>query len=251
MVVQAGASAWRNLRQMNPELLSASQLPREARGTWGWDSCFNTQDLEYSANGLAAVWRQRQQEPGDVGPRLWVPVQSRARLHSGDFRWNFLVKNMAGAQLGVGFMLDWTVGPDWGFFGYLGSSSSAWAYDPSSGDVVLATRSIEGGLPTFPSGEGVVTVEAHLPRQADGLARFLVNGVASGAVWLPPGAVLVPAACFLEVGQQVTLGPLKRPALDISTWLRGEDSSEPLTVPVPMKRGFLARLKGKLLGLGS
>ena len=239
---------WRNRQQMNPELLSASQLPREARGAWGWDGCFNTQDLEYSANGLGVTWRRRDEEPGDVGPRLWVPVQSRARLHSGDFCWDFSVQEMGGAQIGVGFMLDWTVGPDWGFFGYLGSSSSAWAYDPSTGDVVLATRSIEGGLPTFPTGTGAVTVQAHLPRDADGVARFLINGVASSALWLPPGAVIVPAACLLEVGQKVTLGPLKTAFLDISRWPAEGEDTVPKTVPVPMKRGLFARLKGKLLG---
>lgn len=237
---------------MNHELLSASDLPRGAHGTWGWDVGFNTQDLEYSANSLAAVWRHRHQEPEDVGPRLWVPVQSRARLHSGNFRWDFVISQMGQAQIGVGFMLDWTVGPDWGFFGYLGSSSSAWAYDPSSGDVVLATRSIEGGLPVLTSGEGSVTVEAHLPRHADGLARFVINGVASRAVWLPPGAVLVPAACLLEVGQKVALGPLKTPFHDIATWVApGESAPEPQTVPIPMKRGLLAKLKGKLLRFGS
>ena len=232
---------------MNSDLLSASQLPREALGTWGWDGRFSAQELEFSTNGLNAAWRHQEEELGEDGPRLWVPVQSQARLHSGNFRWSYNVKNMGSSQLGVGFMLDWTVGPDWGFFGYLGSSSSAWAYDPSSGDVVLATRSVEGGLPTFPTGEGVVTVEAHLPRQSDGLARFLVNGVTSGAVWLPPGSVLVPAACLLEVGQEVSLGPLRTPHLDISTWrTRSEALPE-----IPMKRGFLSRLKGKLLELSS
>ena len=231
---------------MTSDLLSASQLPREALGTWGWDERFSAQELQLSTNGLAATWRHLEDE-SEESPRLWVPVQSQARLHSGNFRWSYSVKNMGAAQIGVGFMLDWTVGPDWGFFGYLGSSSSAWSYDPSSGDVVLATRSVEGGLPTFPSGEGTVTVEAHLPRQADGLARFLVNGVSSGAVWLPPGAVLVPAACLLDVGQEVTLGPLKTPHLDISTWRSHSETSS----VTPMKRGFLSRLKGKLLELGS
>lgn len=35
-------------------------------------------------------------------------------------KWDFEVSGLAGRQIGVGFMLDWDIGPDWGFFGYLG-----------------------------------------------------------------------------------------------------------------------------------
>jgi hypothetical protein len=84
------------------------------------------------------------------------PKEKGARLHSGRFRWDFVIDELADAQLGPGFMLLWDVGPDWGFFGYLGSSTSAWAYDPSTGNVVYNTKSIEGGLPKIADGRSGV-----------------------------------------------------------------------------------------------
>ena len=113
---------------------------------------------------------------------------------------------MARAQIGVGFMLLWSVGPDWGFFGYLGASSTAWAYDPSTGDVVCNTESIQGGLPKFADGRtGEVSVHLDLPRHAEGSARFLVEGVYTRVIPLPEGAVVLPAACLLTESQRVTL----------------------------------------------
>ena len=63
-------------------------------------------------------------------------------------------------------------------------------------------------------------VEAHLPRHAPGLARFVVNGTASKAFELPIGSVLVPAACLLGVGQNVALRPLRNGKLDPASWPR-------------------------------
>lgn len=189
-----------------PTLRSAQQIPEGELGVFAWDCTLNTGDLEYTESARRALWKQR--VPGGVGPRLWVPAQSLARLHSGEFGWEFHIQGMGGAQIGVGAMLDWSIGPDWGFYGYLGSSTSAWAYDPSTGDIVCDTRSIEGGLPVL-DGQGVVTVKASLPRDEPGTLRFQIDGKSSRPVQLPPGSVLVPAACFLEVGQSVTLANLK------------------------------------------
>lgn len=201
---------------MEPELIKASSREPKDIGEFAWDTTLNAEDITYGENGKSAVWSQR--EAGGVGPRLWVPLQSLSRLHSGDFSWSYEIKDMGQAQIGVGFMLDWTIGPDWGVFGYLGSSSSAWAYDPSSGDVVIATASIEGGLPVMAEGYGSVEVQAHLPREGKGLARFVVDGCPSRAVALPAGSVLVPAACLLEEAQSVTLRDFRRQDLDISGW---------------------------------
>lgn len=118
---------------------------------------------------------------------------------------------MASAQIGVGFILLWDVGPDWGFFGYLGASPAAWAYDPSTGDVVGNTQSIEGDLPKFADGRtGVVSVHLDLPRRGDGSARFRVDGVDTQRIPLPKGAVVLPAACFLRETQRVTLAQFER-----------------------------------------
>jgi hypothetical protein len=81
-----------------------------------------------------------------------VQASTELKLHSATFQLDFVVEDMKNAQIGVGFMLLWDVGPDWGFFGYLGSSPTASAYDPFTGDVVTSTRSIEAGLPKFGDG---------------------------------------------------------------------------------------------------
>lgn len=93
---------------------------------------------------------------------------------------------------------------------YLGASSSAWSYDPSTGDVVTQTASIEGGLPRFAGGSGRVSVELELPRQGVGRGRFMVDGTASSWIGLPEGAVVLPAACLLRETQRVTLAQFER-----------------------------------------
>jgi hypothetical protein len=138
-------------------------------------------------------------------------ASTRLCLHSGRFAWDFTVDEMASAQLGIGFMLFWNIGPDWGFFGYLGASTTAWAYDPSTGDVVSGTASIQGGLPKFQNQHtGVVSVELDIPRDAEGCGRFIISGIETSAIRLPRGAVVLPAACFLKETQKVTLENFRR-----------------------------------------
>lgn len=47
----------------------------------------------------------------------FVPASTSSHLHGGSFEWDFIVDEMAGRQIGIGFMLLWDLGPDWGFFG--------------------------------------------------------------------------------------------------------------------------------------
>jgi len=125
--------------------------------------------------------------------------------------WDFLVEEMARAQIGVGFMLQWDRGLDWGFYGYLGAGMTAWAYDPSTGDVVTRTESVAGGLPTFADGRrGVVSVRLELPRIAPGRGIFIVDRLEAPPIELPTGAVVVPAACLLRESQRVRLGNLSQ-----------------------------------------
>ena len=87
------------------------------------------------------------------------------------------------------------------------STVTAWSYDPSTGDVVYNTESIEGGLPKFADGRtGVVTVHLNLLRDAEGEAKFSVAGKASKRIRLPAGSVVLPAACFLINPDMFVLG---------------------------------------------
>lgn len=193
--------------QEEPYLLKAADLDSEDRGVLEWDAQHNSDLLTYTNENRTVEWGPRKAEyVAKYYPPIWVPTRTRATLHTGTFQWDFVIEEMACRQIGIGFMLLWNIGPDWGFFGYLGSSTSAWAYDPSTGDVVTSTKSIEGGLPKFADGHtGVVTVHLELPRHSEGVAWFSVDRVNSQPIHLPAGAVVLPAGCLLKETQKVTL----------------------------------------------
>ncbi|RIL09758.1 hypothetical protein DCC79_10075 [bacterium] len=191
-----------------PRPLEARDLPQGDIGTCSWDVTDSDDLLTVSNGGRTVHWGPRKPSyRGGIYPPAWVPVKTLLLLHSGSFSVDFVVDEMANAQIGIGFLLAFEGGLlDWGFFGYLGAGAFAWAYDPSTGDVVTRTESIQGGLPTFPDGRtGVVTLELELPRAEAGLARFRVQGQHSSPISLPAGAVIVPAACLLKESQRVTL----------------------------------------------
>ena len=203
-----------------PRLLKATTLPETDRGTFEWDPDHTSDLLTISNDRRTVEWKSTTLEEkaeryapfeGGYLPPLWLRATTRAQLHSGSFQWDFIIDEMAGGQIGIGFLLQWDIGPDWGFFGYLGSSTTAWAYDPLTGNVVRNTESMEGGLPQFPDGRaGIVTVHLDLPRNAEGKARFSILGVDSQPIDLPESSVVLPAACLLAETQKVTLGRLQQ-----------------------------------------
>ena len=197
----------------DPVLLNAGSLAESDIGVCEWDREHNRDALTVSHDGRTIEWEKGKLK-GELNrelPPVWVPASTRLHLHSGSYQWDFVVEEMGKAQIGIGFMLLWDVGPDWGFFGYLGSSPTAWAYDPSTGDVVRNTKSIEGNLPRFTNGRsGVVSVQLDLPRKSEGLAKFVVDGISSRPLQMPEGAVVLPAACLLKNGQRVTLARFER-----------------------------------------
>lgn len=203
-----------------PHLLNAASLAEADVGSCEWDCDHNSSLLAVSPDGRTIEWRPRRMKVWeklmafrrkDFYPPAWVPASTRMHLHSGTFSLDFVVDEMARAQIGVGFMLLWNVGPDWGFFGYLGASPTAWAYDPSTGDVVCNTKSIQGGLPKFENGRtGLVSVRLELPRGEEGFGSFIVDGLETQRIPLPAGAVVLPAACLLRESQRVTLSGLGR-----------------------------------------
>jgi hypothetical protein len=195
----------------DPKPLSALDFTIGDTGSFEWDSSRNADLLTVSNGGQTIEWGPRKPEyTGKYYPPAWVPASTRSHLHSGRFIWDFVIDELANAQLGLGFMLLWNLGPDWGFFGYLGASTTAWAYDPSSGDVVTNTASIQGGLPKVSDGRsGTVTVRIELPREAAGTAWFSMDGRESRPMDLPEGAVVLPAACFLRESQKVSLASFR------------------------------------------
>ena len=202
-----------------PRLRVASEYDEGDHGTLTWVDDQNAKYLSIKDDGITVEWDKEIKKRGGLRgwlatkrnpfygtPPAWVPIATRARFHSGAFKWDFIVDEMQRAQIGVGFMLQWDQGLDWGFYGYLGAGQSAWSYDPSTGDVVTQTKSIAGGLPKFADGHGgVVSVRLELPRRDVGRGLFTVDGVESPPIILSEGAVVVPAACLLRKGQRVRL----------------------------------------------
>jgi hypothetical protein len=195
----------------DPVLRKAVEFAERDIGSLTWDATHNSDILSVSDEGRCVAWGPRKQADDKAYTPVWVPIRSSAHLHSGTFVWDFIVDELAKGQIGVGFMLLWDKGLDWGFFGYLGAGVTAWAYDPSTGDVVTDTKSIAGDLPKFSdAGRGIVSVRLELPRTQAGSGTFIVDDVASPAIELPAGAVVVPAACLLREGQRIRLGTLSR-----------------------------------------
>ena len=84
----------------------------------------NSDLLTVSGQGSTIAWESTKPEYKGVYPSAWVPGSTLVKLHSGMFLWNFIAEERSHAQIGVGVMLLQDIGPDWGFFGYLGASST-------------------------------------------------------------------------------------------------------------------------------
>lgn len=197
-----------NKTSTEPYLLDSSTFSSEEKNHFG-EFRFNTEQhanssIEFSNNDCTVEWVK----PDRV---IWIPIETKSKLHSGKWSLEFYVESMENRQIGVGFLLDWSIGPCWGFYGYLGSSSSAWSYDPSTGDIVTSTGSIHGNLPKFTGNSGVIGLELDLPVNEIGTFTFIVDGVRTPTKNLPKsGAVAIPAVCLLEQGQKVTIRNLER-----------------------------------------
>jgi hypothetical protein len=134
----------------------------------------------------------------------WVGSPTTGRLSGGVFTWDFKIEEIAGRQIGVGILLD---PPDWGFFGYLGAGKNAWSYDAFEGAIVTEENAIHSGLPKIAQA-GTVSVRLDLKRKHQ--CVFVVDGVETPAIPLPPRSVVIPAACLLKKGQVVTLANMER-----------------------------------------
>lgn len=195
-------------RSEEPHLLDSSTFSSEEKNDFGEFRFISNRGadsaIELSNNDCTVEWTTPYKA-------AWVPIPTKSKLHSGKWSLEFHVESMQNRQIGIGFLLDWNVGPDWGFFGYLGSSSSAWSYDPSTGDIVTNTDSIQGNLPKFTGNSGVIELELDLPPNETGNFTFIVDGVRTPTKKLPKsGAVVIPAVCLLKQGQKVTIRDLVR-----------------------------------------
>ena len=114
-----------------PALLKAVSLDEGDVGSCEWDPDRSSSGLSVSEDGRTVEWRPRNRElEGGFYPPAWLRATTRMHLHSGNHRWDFVVEEMARAQIGVGFMLLWDVGLDWG-------SSATLAPAPAHGPTTL------------------------------------------------------------------------------------------------------------------
>lgn len=89
----------------------------------------------------------------------------------------------------------------------LGAGKNAWSYDAFEGAIVTKEQAIHSGLPKIRK-SGTVSVRVDLKRKNESV--FIVEGKETPAISLPPGAVVIPAACLLTKGQTVMLANLKQ-----------------------------------------
>ena len=162
-----------------------------------WDRSHTSDPLTISADGLTLSWI------GD-DEFAWATSPTTGRLSGGVFAWDFRIDRIAERQIAVGIVLD---PPNWGFFGYLGAGRNAWSYDAFEGAIVTETKAIHTQLPTVRDG-GTVSVRLDLESKHE--CVFVVGGVDTPAIKLPPDAVVIPAASLLKRGQSVTLANFRR-----------------------------------------
>jgi hypothetical protein len=162
-----------------------------------WDQSHTQKSLVISGDGLTLSWESDSRA-------VWLGSQTTGRLSNGVFSWDFKIEDIAEFQIGVGILLD---PPDWGFYRYLGAGKNAWSYDAFEGAIVTEEEAIHSGLPKIQK-SGTVSVLLDLKKANRCL--FIVDGVETPAISLPPGAVVIPAACLLKKGQIVTLANFKR-----------------------------------------
>jgi len=185
-------------QQSKPSLLKGTNLP-PIETTDEFSFVSNSAVLQFTNQSKTVQWQQS-------SSCCWIPVPTSSKLYGGKFFVEFTVDHMASRQIGLGFLLDWNVGPDWGFYGYLGSSTTGWSYDPSSGDIVTATESMAGSLPKFSGQTGTIALNFNLPLDSAGVAEFVIDGVplSNTLITLPASAVVIPAVCLLKEGQKVS-----------------------------------------------
>jgi len=187
---------------LEPKLLTASSCSRAFQNIFAFNSKFNS-DLTVSNDQKTVEWVSNI-------TYAWLGIETLLTLYDGRFSMDFNIDSMQNYQMGVGFLLllelpNGETDCDWGFYGYLGSSASAFSYDPSSGDIVSHTDEIISGLPILKGDSGVITLELNLPKESKGEAWFLIDGVETPHIELPLGAVVRPAACLLRKKQKITL----------------------------------------------
>jgi tetratricopeptide (TPR) repeat protein len=159
-----------------------------------WAADATKRPLSISADGATLSW-----DVASAGMRpACLGSEAKARLECGQFRWELEIE-LKGHQIGVGILIS---PPDWGVFGYLGAGRNAWAYDAYEGAIVTETVAIHSNLPRF-TGSGIITVDLDL--LANHTCTFAVNGAATPPIALPPDSTVIPAACFLAVGQRARL----------------------------------------------
>ena len=140
----------------------------------------------------------------------WQTIETSLKLHSGIYSIDFQIEKMSHKKIGIGFLLLWNKGVDWGFYGFLGSSSSSFSYDPSVGEIISQSRPIKDNLPKFEGDSGEISIEFHLPRKGENCsASFRVNGVRTPPITLPHSSVVVPAVCLLNPNQKISISSFR------------------------------------------
>lgn len=195
-----------NKEEKQPQLAKAISYKENDIGKVEWNTKHNDDFLIFSNENKTMHWNPKAENA------TFLPATTSLHLHSWEYLLDFKIEKMWNRQIAVGFMLLWD---NWlldrGLYWYLWAWWSAWAYDPSTGDVVSATQSIQWWLPKFEDWDSwTITIELNIPRDWEWTGRFIVNGIKSWLIRLPIWSVIVPAACLLKKEQKITIENFKK-----------------------------------------
>src|SRR5689334_21611365 len=82
-----------------PSLLKAIAFADDDIGAAQWNTEHNSDFLSVTNDGQTIEWEPLRRSGGQFHP-VWVPASTCLHLHSGHFRWDFIVDEMASRQIG-------------------------------------------------------------------------------------------------------------------------------------------------------
>eukprot|EP01084_Bolivina_argentea_P314229 544257_1 len=134
-----------------------------------WDINASSYGLSVINDGHKILWDETIENIDEIE---WLGSQCLPILHKGIFEWQFEIGPLHNSEMGCGIML---YPPKYGTFGYLGTGSNQWSYDPSSGDIITETESIMNKLPKFENNKGGI-IDVKLDLKYSNSFQFIVNG---------------------------------------------------------------------------
>jgi len=160
-----------------------------------WEESKTSSHLSINNKGKTLEWAT----PNTGGQPAFA--QTNGMLGGGSFRVDFMIDELEGEKLLVGFTICVLVRLSWGEYG--GYRNVACMYDPNRGTIIAEQGVNRTGLPTLTKGK--ITLELFLEQNQPQRAVFTIDGTRSPEIQLPQDSVVIPSAFLFVQRQKVTL----------------------------------------------